>query len=96
MTFTREATASVLVEAVRLGGGGAWERLLERSDAPPLEALTHAAGIDADALLDAWRLTLIGQAPDFHAGLGGQAGRVFLWVLILVACTARSTRWRVA
>jgi hypothetical protein len=96
MTFARETSASLLVEAVRLGGGGAWERLLQRSDAPPLEALTHAAGVDADELLDAWRLTLLGQAPEFHAGLGGQAGRVLLWVLILVACTTRSTRWRVA
>ncbi|HUF74655.1 MAG TPA: hypothetical protein VMM35_00185 [Longimicrobiales bacterium] len=96
MTVPPEAPVMVLMEAIRLGGPGAWERLLERVDAEPTEALVHAAGIDAPAVAAAWRATLLAQRPEIHAGLGGQAARTLLWVLALAALAMRSTRWRIA
>ena len=91
-----EAPTLVLMEAVRQGGAGAWARLLERRDAPPAEALAHAAAVGAPAVAAAWRDRLLEQRPEIHAGLAGQAARALLWVLALTALAMRSTRWRIA
>jgi len=89
-----EARALVVLEAVRLGGEGGWGRLIERPDAAPLDALAYAAGTDGPSVVAAWRETVLAARPEIHAGLGGQAGRALLWILMLVAFAARSTRWR--
>jgi hypothetical protein len=94
MTVPPETPAMVLLEAIRLGGDGAWERLLEDRDAAPLDALAHAAGVDADAVVAEWRTSVLNERSEIHAGLTGQAGRVLLWVLALAAFAMRSTRWR--
>jgi hypothetical protein len=96
MSVPPEAAAIVLLEAVRMGGSGAWARLLEARDAAPLDALAHAAGVDADAVMAGWLAAVLAERPEMHAGLGGQAGRVLLWVLALAAFATRSTRWRLA
>ena len=90
-----DAPAMVLLEAVRLGGPGAWERLLELADADPAEALAHAAGVEASSVAGAWRDSLLEQHPEIHAGLGGQAARALIWFLALAALAMRSTRWRI-
>jgi hypothetical protein len=96
MSVPPETPAMLLLEAIRIGGDGAWVRLLEASEAAPLDALAHAAGVDSDALLAAWRAAVLNERPELHAGLGTQAARVLLWVLALAACAMRSTRWRLA
>ncbi|HUP52200.1 MAG TPA: hypothetical protein VM198_06980 [Longimicrobiales bacterium] len=94
MSVPPETPAMLLLEAIRIGGDGAWARLLEASEAAPLDALAHAAGVDTDALLAAWRTAVLNERPELHAGLGAQAARVLLWMLALAACAMRSTRWR--
>ena len=96
MSVPPEAAAIVLLEAVRMGGSGAWTRLLEARDAAPLDALAHAAGVDADGVMAGWLAAVLAERPEMHAGLGGQAVRVLLWVLALAAFATRSTRWRLA
>lgn len=91
-----DAPAMVLLEAVRRGGEGAWPRLLERSDAEPLDALAHAARTDDEAVLAVWRERVLAERPEVHAGLAGQAARALLWVLALGALAMKSTRWRLA
>jgi hypothetical protein len=96
MSVPPEAPAMLMLEAVRVGGDGAWERLLDRRDADPLDALIAAAGVDADVLLSAWRASLVEARPQVHAGLAAQGGRVLLWLIALAAAAMRSTRWRLA
>ena len=96
MSAPLEAPAMVLLEAVRLGGDGAWPRLLERRDAEPLDALAAAAGTDAEEVIGAWRAALLEERPEVHAGLAAQAARALLWVLAFGALATRSTRWRLA
>jgi hypothetical protein len=89
-----ETPAMILLEAIRLGGDGAWERLLVEADAAPMDALAHAARMEPGEVVAAWRRTVLDERPEIHAGLGGQAARVLLWVLALAAFATRSTRWR--
>jgi hypothetical protein len=96
MSVPPEAPAMVLMEAVRMGGPGAWARLLERSHAEPAEALELAAGVEVRAVAAAWRDALLEQRPEIHAGLAGQAARALLWFLVLAGLATRSTRWRIA
>jgi len=91
-----EVAASIVLEAIRLGGQGTWGRFIERAETPPLEALTATAGVDRAALLTEWRAGLLEQTPESYAGLGGRAARLAFWIVLLAACTARSTRWRFA
>ena len=89
-----EARAMLLLEAVRMGGEDAWPRLLERSGADPLPALSYAAGTDGEAVLAAWRERVVAERPDIHTSLAGQAARALLWVIALGALAMKSTRWR--
>ena len=93
-TLPPEAPGMVLLEAVRLGGEGAWERLVERGDAAPVEALEHVAGADLESVITAWQSSVLAARPEVHAGLGWQAVRTLIWVLALMAFAMRSTRWR--
>jgi len=88
--------AHALWFAVRLGGEGAWQRALERADAPPSEVLAHVSGLPIDEFLAAWRDEMIANRPDARAGLGGKGTRVLMWSLIFAALAMRSTRWRLA
>lgn len=102
LTWMRLSTApspshlSLLWYAVRRGGEGAWERLMEGLDAHPLEALAYASGMDADALLASWRAAVVESRPQAYAGIGATRWTVFFWILILAALAMRSTRWRLA
>jgi len=96
MTVPPETPTMLLLEAIGLGGEGAWPRLLEHRGAAPMDALAHAAGVEGGAVLASWRDALLDERPEIHAGLGSQAARVILWVLLLAAFAMRSTRWRLA
>lgn len=82
--------------ALELGGDGAWNRLIEDPSATPEEALTHAAGVSLDELVAAWRARIVDNRPEVQAGLPGNAARAVLWILLFVALSTRSTRWRFA
>lgn len=91
-----EIRALLFLEAVRLGGVGAWGRVLQRPDVAPLDVLTHAAGVDEGTLMAAFGASFDRYRPRAHAGLGGTAATAVLWALALGALALRSTRWRLA
>lgn len=88
------ASTDLFWYAVRVGGVGAWERVLEMQESSPLDALTHIAGVGADELIGGWRAWVIESRPDVHAGLGTTRWATLFWVLVLGALAMRSTRWR--
>ncbi|NJD18882.1 MAG: hypothetical protein FIA95_06315 [Gemmatimonadetes bacterium] len=92
--FGADLRASLLWFALFRGGEGAWGRLLAHADDEPLAALEAASGRGADALMLEWRAWLLQGRPVQHAGLGAQAVTGSLWILLLIALAARSTRWR--
>ncbi len=81
--------------AVRRGGDGAWERAMERAEAPVADVLSYASGMPIEAFLEAWRGAVIESRPQ-RAGLGGRGTRVLLWSTIFAMLAMRSTRWRLA
>lgn len=52
--YNASVRGSLLAHAIELGGTGAVARAAERSDAAPLDALAHIAGVPADSLLASW------------------------------------------
>jgi len=91
-----DAPAQLLLQALRLGGEGAWARLLAMQHASPLEALVWAAAVDTDILMASWRSELVDHRPTADAGLATTAGTTLLWALALALFALRSTRWRIA
>ncbi len=89
-----ETTTMVLLEAVRLGGAGAWQRLVGVAGAQPLDALERVAGVAPEAVVASWRTALLDERPEVHAGLGSQSARVIVWLIFLAMFAARSSRWR--
>jgi hypothetical protein len=92
--FGPEVRSSLLWYALVRGGEGAWGRLLAHRGEAPLAALEAASGLDADELVLGWRAWLLASRPVQHAGLGMQALTGGMWILLLIALAARSTRWR--
>lgn len=92
--FGPEVRSSLLWYALARGGEGAWGRLLAHGHDAPVTALEAASGLGADELMRGWRAWLLESRPVQHAGLGMQALTGGVWVLLLIALAARSTRWR--
>ena len=85
---------SVLAFAIRQGGEGVWDRLLESPDMTPDEALEYAAAMPLEDLLSGWRTELIANRPNTFDNLAPKSGLTFLWVLVFSGFAMRSTRWR--
>lgn len=91
----RDARQMLAHTALRLGGEGAWGRLLAPGPQDPVERLASAARVGLDSLLVAWRSEVLAAKPGPMA-LGSLAGWSTVgWILILAVFAARSTRWRV-
>jgi hypothetical protein len=58
------------------------------------EHLGRAAGMDPDALMDAWRSQVLAGAPGPQTPERSERTGVFLWVTLFAALATRSTRWR--
>jgi hypothetical protein len=89
-----ETRASLLSEALSQGGEGAFTRFVSRPDASLRDRLAMTAGLDADTLMVRWRARVLDARPELHAGLLRSPISLTLWILVLVALAARSTRWR--
>jgi hypothetical protein len=87
---------TLLWEAVRLGGDGAWARALARAEAEPGEVLTYASGLESHALATAWHESVMAAQPPLYADLGRTRWGVLFWTLVFAAFAMRSTRWRFA
>lgn len=85
---------SVLAFAIRQGGDGVWERLLESPEMTPDEALEYAASMPLEELLRGWHVELLASRPNTFDNLAPKSGLTFLWVLVFSGFAMRSTRWR--
>jgi hypothetical protein len=87
------ARATMVREALRLGGRDAYRRLLE-SDATIGERLAAAAGVGLDSLVGAWRSAIVAARPPAVALPWWAIGTAFGWLTLFAACGLRSSRWR--
>jgi hypothetical protein len=92
--ISANAFAHMFWHAVRTGGAGAWQRVLERSDATPPELLTYVSGLSPEQLAASWRETVVASRPDVNAGLDTTRWAALFWFLFFAAFAMRSTRWR--
>lgn len=86
-----DGRATLLAEAVRLGGPGSLARVRGVTVEAQLEAI---AGEPLDSILASWRTRIIAARPSAYAGLGGSLLATLVWVTLLTAFALRSTRCR--
>ena len=77
-----------------MGGDGAFARLNSDPDASIRDRLLLAAGVPADELMARWREQVLEARPDSQAGLLLSPVSLVFWILLLLALSMRSTRWR--
>jgi hypothetical protein len=82
--------------ALRLGGRPAYERLLADSSAALSQRLTAAAGVGLDTLLVRWRAEVLAARPAAVTLPRWGVPTALGWILVLLGCGLRSSRWRVA
>ena len=93
--FGSQARSSVLHVALRIGGSGAFRRLVEAAEAPTIEArLAAAAGVSPDSLLSAWRSSVIASRPSQVTLTARIAWTALIWGVFASALALRSSRWR--
>ena len=82
--------------ALRIGGRDAYGSLLADSSVALSQRLAAAAGVGLDTLLVQWRAEVLAARPAAVTvppwGVPAAVG----WILLLVGCGLRSSRWRVA
>lgn len=81
--------------ALRLGGRGAFQRLLDASDGPPERTVLAAAGVPLDSLLGQWHREVIAGRPAPVTVTFGGALAALGWTVVISALSLRSSRWRV-
>jgi hypothetical protein len=91
---TRAARAEMVWLALEAGGDGAWDRLRERPEMSPGEALAYASGLTRDQLASRWQAWLMAQRPPARATLDPSLLFTLLWMAVCAALAMRSTRWR--
>jgi len=85
---------TLMAYALERGGQGAWARLLENPEAPPIEALEYASALPIDDLLSGWRTLIISERPDSYDSMVSRVALAMLWILFFSFLATRSTRWR--
>lgn len=88
------ARRTLAQEALRIGGRGAYARLLADTTCTIRECLGRVAGISPDSLMARWRRNVLAAESDNDAGLGSRRWTALLWVLLMAGLAMRSTRWR--
>jgi hypothetical protein len=92
--LAHDARATLVREALRLGGRDAYRRLLREPDAPIGDRLAAAAGVRLDSLLAHWRDAVLRARPPAVALPWWAVGAAFGWLTFFAACSLRSSRWR--
>jgi hypothetical protein len=87
------ARATIVREALRLGGRDSYRRLLD-SDVEIGERLAVAAGVGLDSLVGAWRNAIVAARPKTVALPWWALGAGFGWLAFFGTCGMRSSRWR--
>jgi hypothetical protein len=94
--LTYDARATLVRDALRLGGRAAYRRLMASPGLPIADRLAAAAGIGIDALLSRWRAEILA-ARHVPVSLPPRGLWIALgWTLLFAVCGLRSTRWRVS
>ena len=92
--FSSENASGVLRTAARLGGAGAFDRLVADTSAPLARRLEAMAGVPVDSILRAWWSDARGiQHPPVRVPARTQWATL-LWTLAFAGLALRSTRWR--
>ncbi|MFC1791618.1 hypothetical protein ACFL0I_04035 [Gemmatimonadota bacterium] len=89
-----EARSALMAEALAMGGEGAFTRLVADPEASIRDRILLAAGVPADELMARWRSKALAARPDVQAGLLRIPLSPVLWILLFLAFSMRSTRWR--
>jgi len=87
--------SSLVATAIRLGGDGAYARLIDDQDRDIREHLAYVAGTSEDELIRTWREGVMEARPAVTRGAGGAAAATLGWIILLGAFATRSTRWRI-
>lgn len=91
-TYYPLARADLLLQALQLGGAGAWDRLVS-VDGSVEEQLAAAAAMPADSLVSSWRTGLLAIRPD-HAPIDGAAVLLLLgWCMAAGLVLLGVARW---
>jgi hypothetical protein len=84
---------ALTLEALRIGGDSAAERMLE-SRGTPTEALAAGAGVPADSVLRSWQRHVRGDSIESDALSWRMALMGIGWVALLFGLSTRISRWR--
>ena len=82
--------------ALRLGGRSAYGRLLADSSRALGQRLAAAAGVRLDTLVSRWRADVLAARPAAVTIPRWGVSAALGWILLLLGCGLRSSRWRVA
>ena len=82
--------------ALQIGGRDAYERLLADSSVTLGERLAAAAGVRLDTLVLRWRADVLAARPAVVTLPRWGVPVALGWIVLLVGCGLRSSRWRVA
>jgi hypothetical protein len=82
--------------ALRIGGRAAYARLLADSTVALRERLAAAAGVGFDTLLARWHAEVLAARPAAVTVPRSGVPVALGWILLLIGCGLRSSRWRVA
>ncbi len=89
-----QARTTVVRLALRLGGRGAYRRLLADSGVPMFERLGSAANANMDDVLARWRREILAARPPSVALPWWAVGLALAWAAVFGTGALRSSRWR--
>jgi len=94
--LTYDARATLLSDALRLGGRAAYHRLVASSGLPIADRLAAAGGMAIDPLLARWRAEILAARP-VPVSLPPRGVWIALgWTILFAVCGLRSSRWRLS
>lgn len=92
--FTPWVTRSLVSAALRMGGDGAYTRLVADTSASLVPRLEAAAGADLDSLLTGWRTAVLATRPVPDEAIDRTTWSTLFWVVVAGVLAMRSSRWR--
>jgi hypothetical protein len=94
--LTYDARATLVGDALRLGGRAAYRRLMASAGLPIADRLAAAGGMGIDSLLARWRAEILAARP-VPVSLPPRGVWLALgWTILFAVCGLRSSRWRVS
>ncbi|HEY6158542.1 MAG TPA: hypothetical protein VIV88_13875 [Gemmatimonadales bacterium] len=94
--LTDDARATLVGDALRLGGRAAYRRLMASAGLPIAARLAAAGGMGIDSLLARWRAEILAARP-VPVSLPPRGVWIALgWTILFAVCGLRSSRWRVS